>query len=189
MSIRKQESEVGQNQDEETVEECIARVKAENPELSDEAARAQCTNQPAEKQDPCEEGYHRNDEGKCVPNSDTEKGFRDRVVGVMKEYGETLADQVKKDIQDDMKRVVKETKDELVGSIRKGLGLEKDPVIHLSEVEGIVRKIVLNEKPHGKRSETKIGEKPTEGAEDLGKKIVKPAEEMFKDLTKNRTAI
>jgi len=188
--IKKQEEAVGETQEEETVEQCIARVKAENPELSDEAARARCTNQPAEKikkQDPCPEGEYRNEEGKCVPKpSEAEKGFRDRVVGIMKEYGETLADQVKQDIKTEMEQVVKETKDELVGSIRKGLGLEKDPVIHLSEVEKVVRKIVLNEKPHGKRTETNTTDKPTEGGE---KPRIESAADIHKRLMKNRGII
>jgi len=197
-TMQKQESEVGQNQDEETVEECIARVKTENPELSDEAARAQCTSQPAaEKVNKQEDHGCKEDEvwdasagegGACVKKPPAaEKGLRNQILGVMKEYGEKLADEVKLDIRTEMDKVVKNTKAELVSDIRKGLGLTKDPVIHLSEVEGLVRKIVLNDSEHGKRSETKTGDKPTEGTDDLKK--IKSTDEMWKEMTKDRVII
>lgn len=167
--MKKQEEAVGENEAEETEEQCIARVKAEKPELSDEDARAQCTQK---------------------PEGEAEKGLRDQILSVMKEYGDNLAEQIKKDIKVKMDEVVKQTRDEMVGSLRKGLGLEKDPVVHLSEVEGMVRKIVLDEKPHGKRTETATPDKPAEGStEALAKKIVPSAETIFKDLTKNRAGI
>lgn len=167
MSIKKQEAAVGENDAEETLDECIARVKAENPEISDEDARAKCTSQP-----PAE--------------GEAEKGLRDQILSVMKEYGDTIATQVKKEIETKMQEVVKQTRDEMVKSIRKGLGLEKDPVVHLSDVEKVVREIVLDKSPHGKRTETATPEKPSEGTADLAKSIVKPADDIFKDLQKNR---
>ena len=154
-----------EKQDEETLEQCMARVKEENPEMTDEQARGQCTAKPA---------------------PEAEKGLRNQILAVMKEYGDTLAEQIKKDIATKMDTVVKETRDEMVNSLRKGLGLEHDPVVHLSEVEGMVRKIVLDEKPHGKRTETVTKDKPTEGE---GKSPIKSSKEIYDELRKDRPVI
>jgi hypothetical protein len=198
-TMEKQESEVGQNQNEESLEQCMARVKAENPEMTDEQARAQCTSQPAAEKTRKQEDHGcaedevwdpnaKDGAGACVKKPPAaEKGLRNQILGIMKEYGETLADEVKRDIKTEMDKVVKNTKDELVGSIRKGLGLEKDPVVHLSDVEGLVRKIVLDGSEHGKRSETETTDKPTEGADDIKK--IKSAKEMWKEMTKDRVYI
>lgn len=137
--------------------------------MTDDEARAQCTQKPQEE-------------------AASEKGLRNRILAVMKEYGDTLADGIKQDIQDRMDKVVQETRDEMVESLRKGLGLEKDPVVHLSEVEGMVRKIVLDEKPHGKRTETVTKDKPTAGAEDEPKKLPS-AEDLFKDKLSKKMVI
>jgi len=165
LSIKKQEGEVGETEAEETVEECVARVKSENEGISDEDARAKCTKEP-----PAE--------------SEAEKGLKTQILGVMKEYGDKLAVDIKKDIEEKMKQVVEETRDEMVQGIRKGLGLEHDPTVRLSEVEGIVRKMVLEGSEHGKRSETLTKDKPT--ADEDAKKVVKPAEETFEALMKNK---
>ena len=165
MSVNKQEAEVGTNEEEETLEQCMARVKAEHPEMSDEDARAQCTQKPTEEA--------------------AEKNLQTQIIGVMKEYGKTLAEQIKTDIRTEMDKVIQETKDEMVNGIRKGLGLEKDPVLHLSEIEGVVRKIVLDDKPHGKRTETLTKDKPIEGATDEPKKLPS-ADDLYKQLREKR---
>ena len=169
MSVKKQEAAVGTNEEEETVEQCMARVKAENPEMSDEAARAQCTKKPE-------------------PPAEAEKNLQTQIIGVMKEYGKTLADQIKTDIRTEMDKVIKETKDEMVKGIRKGLGLEKDPVLHLSEIESVVRKIVLDNKPHGKRTDTLTKEKPTDGTPEEAKKLPS-AEDIHKRLLEKKGTI
>jgi len=55
-------------------------------------------------------------------------------------------------------------------------------VVHLSEVEGLVRKILLDKAPHGKRTETTIGEKPSEGAEAGAKAKIPAAADIFNKL-------
>ena len=166
--VQKQEAAVGQNEAEETVEQCIARIKSEHPEMSDEEARAQCTQQPADE---------------------AEKGdLQAQIIGVMKDYGKTLATEIKRDIAAEMDKVIKETKDEMVTGIRKGLGLMEDPVVHLSEVEHLVRKITLDEQPHGKRTETLTTDKPAEGSTDEPKTLPS-ADDLYKRLTKDRGAI
>jgi len=144
----------------------MARVKEENPEMTDEAARGQCTAQPA---------------------PEAEKALGDKLIAVMKEYTDHAIEEAKANTAKRIEAVKNETENELIDSIRKGLGLNKDPVVHLSEVEGLVRKIVLGEKPHGKRTETDIGEKPTEGPEETQK--IKSAKTIFKELRKNRSVI
>lgn len=187
--MKKQEEQVGTNEAEETLEQCMARVKSENPEMSEEAVQAQCTAHTEKQDHGCKEDEVWNaEQEKCVAKpAPAEKGLRDQILGVMKEYGDTLADQIRKDIEDKMKVVIKETRDEMVTSLRKGLGLEKDPVIHLSEMEGMVRKIILNKEPNDKRTLTKTGDKPAEG--DGTPKKLESSEDIFKKLSENKGSI
>jgi len=144
---------------EKQTEECVqAKIKAG---MTEEEARAACAEQKSTKSE-------------IIPN------LTEQIAAVMKEYGKTLAEQIKTDIREEMDKVVAETKNEAVEAIRKGLGLAKDPVIHLSEIEGIVRKIVLEKAEPGKRTETATPDKPTEG-EDITKTKLKSAEDLFKE--------
>ena len=113
-----------------------------------------------------------------------------QVLGFMKEYGKKLIAEMKVQIDKDIKVAIQENRDALVGNIKKGLGLVEDPTVHLSEVEGMVRKILLDKEPHGKRTITETGEKPVEGAElTKSKAIVKPAADIYKSLMKNKGSI
>lgn len=80
----------------------------------------------------------------------------EKVVQVMDDYGKMLMTQMKATLEKQMAEVVKSTQDELVTAIRKGVGLDDDPVIHLSEVNSLVRKMLL-EKEGGDGKKTGEG--------------------------------
>jgi len=109
-----------------------------------------------------------------------EMPINEKLIGVMKEYMDEVMKQFKVDIE---KRLADEKlaiENELVTSVRTGLGIQKDPVIHLSEVEGVVRKIVLNNAPDVKKTLTETTDKPLEGA-DLSKQLP-DLEKQFSDI-------
>lgn len=115
------------------------------------------------------------------------EGFMDKMVAVFEESMEKKFAIFEKKLETRLAAVVKEKEDEAVVSLRKGLGLNEDPAIHLSEIEGLVRKILLDKEPHGKRTLTEIGDKPTEGAElNKTKAIVSSAKDIYADLMKNK---
>ena len=161
MSVNKQEAAVGTNEEEETVEQCMVRVKEEHPEMTDEAARAQCTKEP-----PAE--------------AETEKGFMNRLMLVFEEAMEKKMSTFWTEVEKRMDEAVKKVQDQAVTGLRKGLGVSEDPVVHLSEIEGLVRKVTLEASGHGKRTETLTKEKPTEGAIGEPKKLP-AADDIFKE--------
>ena len=107
----------------------------------------------------------------------------DKVVKVMDEYGKMLMAQMKASLVKQMDEVVKATQDELVAAIRKGVGLEEDPVIHLSEVNALVRKMLL-EKDEGKKTEDGEGGGPDGDESDDPRKF--DIAKSFNELTNNR---
>lgn len=106
---------------EKTLEEFTTAFKVDNPKATDEEIKA---------------AY---DESLLEGMNLTEK-----VVAVMDDYGKMLMAQMKATLQKQMDEVVKSTQDELVAAIRKGVGLDEDPVVHLSEVTAVVRKMLLD---------------------------------------------
>jgi hypothetical protein len=154
-------------QDEETLAQCMARVKTEHPEMTDDAARAQCTQTPA---------------------TDAEKGFMDKMMAVFDEAMEKRMSTFWKQVETKMDEAITKVQDDAVQGLRKGLGINDDPVIHLSEMEGMVRKILLEEKPHGKRTETITKDKPTEGSTDEPRQLPS-ADDLYKRLSKQRSSI
>jgi len=162
-----EETAAAEEKEEETMEQCIARHKAANADLTDEAARAQC-------------------EEECKPEEpEAEKALGEKLIAVMKEYTDEAISKAKVNTLKRIEEVKKQTEDELIESVRKGLGLSHDPVVHLSEVEGLVRKILLDKTPHAKRTETETPDKPTGGE---APKIPK-ADDIYKKLTKDRWTI
>lgn len=170
--VKKQETteEPATQAEAETMEQCIQRHMAANEELTEEQARAMC----AEERKPKQE------------DSTEEKALGDKLIQVMKEYTDASIQKAKENTEKRLAEVQKETEQELIDSIRKGLGLQKDPVVHLSEVEGLVRKILLEKSPHGKRTETETPEKPTEGPAEKPK--IEKSEDIFKKLMQKKGA-
>jgi len=113
----------------------------------------------------------------------TELPINEKLIAVMKEYMDETMKQFKVDIEKRLTEEKLNIENELVSSVRTGLGIQKDPVIHLSEVESVVRKIVLNNTGEAKKTLTETPDKPSDG--DVSK--TKPdLEKQFSDLMKNR---
>jgi len=131
------------SEEKKTLEEFTIAYKEENPDATDEDIKAAWDAAQVEGMN-----------------------LTDKVITVMDDYGKMLMAQMKASLVKQMDEVVKATQDELVAAIRKGVGLEEDPVIHLSEVNALVRKMLL-EKDDGKKTTDDGGEgppgKPAEG--------------------------
>lgn len=110
----------------------------------------------------------------------------EKVTKMMDEYGTLLIKQMEARLQTRIDEIVKATQDELVGAIRKGVGLDEDPVIHLSEVTSVVRKMLL-EKDEGKQTTDTPGDGPGGvKPEDLRKFDL---EKRFDELSKGRGVV
>lgn len=163
------------------MEKCVAEKIAQG--MSEEEAATKCKAELEAEHPPASEST----EEKTLNPMDM--NLKDAVVNIMKEYGKVLVEDLKKDVVGEMKAEVQGIKAEMVAGLRKGVGLEKDPVVHLSEIEGLVRKVVLKETPHGKKSETTITDKPSAGMADFGGKKLPNAEDSFKELMAKRGAV
>ena len=152
----------------ETMEQCINRHMSANEGMTEEQARGICE----EERKPAQEG------------STEEKALGEKLIAVMKEYTDDAIKTAKVNTLKRIAEVKKETEEELIQSIRKGLGLEQDPVVHLSEVEGLVRKILLDKEPHGKRTVTDTPAKPSEGAQGAAK--IPSSADIFKRLQEKK---
>lgn len=110
----------------------------------------------------------------------------EKVIKVMDDYGDMLTNQIEVKLLARMDEVVKEVQDELVSAIRKGVGLDDDPVIHLSEVQGLVRKMLL-EKDSGKKTADDDGAGPEPKPADDVRKF--DMDKRFSELTKGRSVV
>jgi len=87
----------------------------------------------------------------------------EKISKMMDDYGGMLIEQMEQRLQKRVDEVVEETQDELVAAIRKGVGLDDDPVIHLSEVSSVVRKILLEKEGGEGKKSTEETEKGPDG--------------------------
>jgi len=165
--MKKQEESAKPEEEAETMEQCISRHMAGNEELTEEAARALCEEERKPKE-PAEE----------------EKGFIGKISAVIDEVVEAKFARYNKQLEERMQKMIKQKEDEAVEGFRKSMGLEKDPTITLSEAKELVRKIMLEESPHGKKSETLTKDKPTDG-KDEERKLPK-AEDLYKKMMEDR---
>lgn len=122
---------------------------------------------------------------KCVakPPPAEEKAFMDKIMAVFNEAIDKRMNDFWKQVEKKMEDAVNKVQDQAVQSLRKGLGVSEDPVVHLSELPELMRKTILELQPPGKRTETETLEKP---AGDVEKAKVPKAEDRFKELMKNR---
>lgn len=108
-------------------------------------------------------------------------------VKIMREFGAKIAEDTRKDLITEIQKVREEAIDDAKTAIREGLGLTKEKISWTTgEIEGLVRKILLEETGDQKRSETIIKDKPIETDEPPK---IKRAAEMFEELNKNRGVV
>jgi hypothetical protein len=108
------------------------------------------------------------------------------IVEAVKEYGKTLAEDVKKEVLEDVMKTVENIKKEAANAVRKGLGIEQDPVVHLSDIQKEIRKALLEAAPPNKKTLTETPEKPAEGEVTKTQKI--DVETRFNEMMKNKGA-
>lgn len=110
----------------------------------------------------------------------------EKITKMMDEYGTMLIKQMEVRLATRIDEIVAATQDELVGAIRKGVGLEEDPVVHLSEVTSVVRKMLL-EKDEGKKTGDGEGDGPGGPETEEPRKF--DLEKRFDELSKGRGVI
>lgn len=206
-------AETPPTKEEETMEECIKRVMAANKDLTEEAARALCTeSQKMEKtmaeciqrkmgadQDLTEEAARALCEKEAKPETSTaarpprkdvkDMNFIEKITATFEDAIDAKFTVMMGNVEKRFKEIQKDLEDQAVDGIRKGLGIDKDPVVHISDIEKYVRKILLEGTDPGKRTETATDDKP---AGDLTKSKtgkLETAEKVFQDLLKKKGAI
>ena len=152
---------------EETLEEFTAAYKVKNPDATDEEIKAAYDAKQLEGMN-----------------------LTDKITKMMDDYGVMLIKQMEARLATRIDEVVAATQDELVAAIRKGVGLDEDPVIHLSEVSAVVRKMLLEKDGgEGKRTPNDPGAGPGGVPPDDGNRPKFDLEKRYSDLQKNRGAI
>ena len=140
--------------------------------LKDGKTRAECETMLSKKQTPATQ-----------PD-----GFMQKMIAVFQEAMAQELVKFRAELKTSIDKIVAEQQDEAVKALKDGLGLSKDQTIHMSELPGMVRKILLDSQPSGKRTETTTPDVPIEG-NDLTK--TKPQtdspEKMFEAATKQRS--
>lgn len=103
----------------------------------------------------CPEGQVFDEEsGECVPIKNADLGLTQRIEGVVKDYFSKLETNLTKMIDDKLKTLVKAKETEVEQALRKSFGLEKDPVIHASELPGLIRRLQVENAELGKQTPT-----------------------------------
>jgi len=97
------------------------------------------------------------------------KNLTERIVDTMNLYGEQLVKDMQKQFAELLAAKMKEQEAAMIAGITKGLGLDKDQPVYLKDVEGIVRKMVL-EKESGKKTETADEEEEEDKGENTASK-------------------
>jgi hypothetical protein len=102
-----------------------------------------------------------------------EKGnltLEQRIMGVMQDVVNTKIKALEQKLDDQIKDLVKAKEAEMETALRKGFGLEHDPVIHQSELYAAIRKAALEQSEPEKRTpapaKDKAGPAGTQTKED-----------------------
>ncbi len=106
------------------------------------------------------------DEGKCIAKSappEAEKGLTERIFSVIEDALNKKLEAFEKKIDEKIDTILKTKEVEVEKALRKGFGLEQDPVVHMSELISYGRKLALEKGESDKRTPGKEGGGP-EGA-------------------------
>jgi len=87
----------------------------------------------------------------------------DRIMGVMSDVMTKKLDDFEKKIDGKIETILKSKEVEIEQALRKGFGLEQDPVVHMSDMITYGRKMALEKADTGKRTPAKEGDKGPEG--------------------------
>jgi len=124
----------------------------------------------SEKQDehkcPTDEVWNE-EQNKCVAiekgAGKTEPSLMERIMGVVEDVLEKRMEVFEKKIDDKFETMLKSKEVEVEQALRKGFGLEQDPVVHMSDMITYGRKMALEKADTGKRTPGKEGDKGPEG--------------------------
>jgi len=141
----------------------------------------------SEKQDehkcPTDEVWNE-EQNKCVAKT-TEKSKTEepslmtRITAVIEDVMKTKLDAFEKKIDEKIEGILKTKEIEVEAALRKGFGLEQDPVVHMSDMITYGRKMALEKADTGKRTPGKEGEKGPEGTASTN-----PIDKMFEETRK-----
>jgi len=109
-----------------------------------------------------------------IPTADLEKAWAvhankdltSRIVDTMNVYGETLVKDMQERFAEMVQLKVKEQEQAIVQGIMEGLGIDTNPVAKISDVETIVRKIMVENGVAGRKSAGGGGGASPEGDDD-----------------------
>lgn len=98
---------------------------------------------------------------KCMPKQPpTEKSLTERILNVMEDALNKKLEAFEKKIDEKIDTILKSKEVEVEQALRKGFGLEQDPVVHMSDLVSYGRKIALEKAEPDKRTPGKEGGGP-----------------------------
>lgn len=102
-----------------------------------------------------------------------------RITAVIEDVMKSKLDTFEKKIDEKIEAILKSKEVEVEAALRKGFGLEQDPVVHMSDMIEYGRKIALEKADTGKRTPAKEG-----GATPEGNLSTNPIDKMFNEARK-----
>lgn len=140
-----------------------------------------------EEKKECPEGQVFDEEsGECVPIKNAGAGLTQRIEGVVKDYFNKLETNLAKMIDAKLATLVKAKEDEVEKALRKSFGLEKDPVIHASELPQFIRRLQLENAETGKETPGSPGkETGPDGNKELLKSNKSTVSKQLEDVWKS----
>ena len=97
--------------------------------------------------------------------------MKDAIVTQMNEYGEKIVKDLQKEFDKQVGEIMAKQEAELIKGIREGLGLDDNPVVHLKDLQAIVRDMVLeNADPKKKSTLPVVRDPPVLNEDDPFKK-------------------
>lgn len=83
----------------------------------------------------------------------------DQIVAATQSYGEMLVKELQAKFDKQLEETLAEQQQAIVDGVRKGLGIDDNPAIHLKDLDGIVRDLVMKHSDPGKKG--KAGDEGT----------------------------
>lgn len=123
----------------------------------------------------CPEGQFWSEKaGKCIPKEEAEVKidtkelpFFERIKGFLKDYMDEFERRMTAQMKDHAKQIVVNHDKEMDQMLRKEFGLDKDPVVHLSDLKKFARQVQLEAAESGKRTPASPGTSGPEGNVEL----------------------
>lgn len=95
----------------------------------------------------------------------SEQTLMERIMKVMEDVMTAKLDALEKSLDAKIDAIVKSKEAEVELALRKGFGLEQDPVVHMSDLIGAIRKATLEQAETQKRTPAPVEKGGPEGTE------------------------